>query len=447
MARGQKKEKKELTPEERLQNALVPEAEWPYVLPEGWKWVYLKYGFDVTSSKRIHKSDWRSEGIPFYRTRELVKLSANGYVDNDLFIEPPLYQEIAEKYGIPQKGDLLISGVGTIGVPYVVENDKQFYFKDGNVIWLQNKGNFVPQYIYYLFLSTFMYNQIHGMSAGTTVDTYTIINANKTIVPLPPSMKIQKAIVDFMGKEFRRLGEANDQIQSVLDSSEERKQSILHKAFIGELTEKWRKGQGVSKSTWKKMKLKDACNGLKYGTSSKSEKEGLMPVIRMGNLQHGEIDWDNLVYSNNQEDNEKYSLKAEDVLFNRTNSPEWVGKTSIYRGKQPAIYAGYLVKLDYKQELLIGEYLNYVMNSPEAKRYCNAVKTDGVNQSNISAKKIGEFVIPIPTICEQEEIIRIVNNYIDGEKTAYDSVDQTSDQIDEVKKALLSKAFRGELSF
>ena len=97
--------------------------EQPYALPQGWKWVYLRTGYEITSSKRIHKSDWRESGIPFYRTRELVKLSKYGYVDNELFIDKALYENIKHCYGVPSKNDILISGVGTIGVPYVV-NDK-----------------------------------------------------------------------------------------------------------------------------------------------------------------------------------------------------------------------------------------------------------------------------------------------------------------------------------
>ena len=112
-----------------------------------------------------------------------------------------------------------------------------------------------------------------------------------------------------------------------------------------------------------------------------------MIVIRMGNLQGGEIDWKNLAYSDDKNDIKKYKLSTGDVLFNRTNSAELVGKTSIYRGEYPAIYAGYLIKLDYDRNILSGEYLNYVLNSPNAKEYCNRVKTDGVNQSNINAKK------------------------------------------------------------
>lgn len=113
MARTAKK-KTELTPEEKLAQALIPETDQPYQVPKNWRWTFINSGFVVTSSKRIHKTDWLSEGIPFYRTRELVKLSENGYVDNELFISEELYSACKMNYGVPKVGDLLVSGVGTI---------------------------------------------------------------------------------------------------------------------------------------------------------------------------------------------------------------------------------------------------------------------------------------------------------------------------------------------
>ena len=187
--------------------------------PENWCWTYIKFLFDVTSSKRVHKEDWTNTGIPFYRTRELVKLSEQGYVDNELFITEDLYDKIIADYGKPTAGDVLISGVGTIGVPYVVENSTPFYFKDGNVIWFQNRKKCNAKYIYYLYKSLFMYNQIHGMSSGTTVDTYTIVNANGTMLPLPPLTE-QQRIVDRIESIFAKLDEAKEKAQAVVDGFE-----------------------------------------------------------------------------------------------------------------------------------------------------------------------------------------------------------------------------------
>lgn len=422
--------------------ALVPVEEQPYTVPANWRWCYIRAGYNVTSSKRIHKDDWKTEGIPFYRTRELVKLSEYGYVDNELFISPQLYEKCKREYGVPRINDLLISGVGTIGIPYVVKDETPFYFKDGNVIWLQNKGLFYSQYIFYLYKSHYMQNQVYGMSSGTTVDTYTIINANSTVIPAPPIAE-QQRIVDRIESLFSKLDEAKEKAQAVVDGYEDRKAAILHKAFTGELTEKWRKeNDGCFRKT---VTIKSICFSLAYGTASKSLKEGNVAVIRMGNLQGGEIDWGNLVYSNNEAENQKYRLYEGDILFNRTNSAEQVGKTSIYRGEMPAIYAGYLIKLDYDHSKINGEYLNYLLNSPEAKEYCNRVKTDAVNQSNINAQKIGAFEIPLISIDEQKELVGKVAFLIDSEKMTRDSAEKTIKSIETMKKSILAKAFRGEL--
>ena len=438
------KKKTALTIEERLQQALVPAEEQPYEVPENWVWTYISSGFDVTSSKRVHKSDWLSEGIPFYRTRELVKLSEQGYVDNELFISEDLYKTFKKEFGVPQKNDLLISGVGTIGVPYVISDEKEFYFKDGNVIWLKNKGVFDASYMYYLYKTVFIDNQIHSMSAGTTVDTYTIINAKNTIIPLPP-LSEQQRIVERIEELFAKLDEAKERLQEAADSFAVRKAAILHKAFTGELTKQWRRENGVSDESWEEKTIGEICSSLKYGTSKKSSDDGEVVVLRMGNLQNGEIDWSNLAYTSDEEDIKKYLLKSGDVLFNRTNSPELVGKTSIYRGEMPAIYAGYLIKLDYEKNIVVGDYLNYYLNSSKAKEYYMQVKTDGVSQSNINAKKIGEFEIPLPTLSEQHEIVRLINDLLARERAAQQAAEQALASIDLMKKSILARAFRGEL--
>lgn len=438
------KKKTALTIEERLQQALVPAEEQPYEVPENWVWTYISSGFDVTSSKRVHKSDWLSEGVPFYRTRELVKLSEQGYIDNELFISEDLYKTFKKEFGVPQKNDLLISGVGTIGVPYVISDEKKFYFKDGNVIWLKNKGVFDASYMYYLYKTVFVDNQIHSMSAGTTVDTYTIINAKNTIIPLPP-LSEQQRIVERIEELFAKLDEAKERLQEVADSFAVRKAAILHKAFTGELTKQWRCENGVSDESWEEKTIGEICSSLKYGTSKKSSDDGEVVVLRMGNLQNGEIDWSNLAYTSDEEDIKKYLLKSGDVLFNRTNSPELVGKTSIYRGEMPAIYAGYLIKLDYEKNIVVGDYLNYYLNSSKAKEYYMQVKTDGVSQSNINAKKIGEFEIPLPTITEQHEIVRLIDDLLARERAAQQAAEQALASIELMKKSILARAFRGEL--
>lgn len=141
-----------------------------------------------------------------------------------------------------------------------------------------------------------------------------------------PPLSEQQRIVDRIESLFTKLDEAKQKAQDALNSFETRKAAILHKAFTGELTARWRKEHGVRIESWKNVSVSEICHSLKYGTSKKSVSQGKVVVIRMGNLQDGEIRWDDLAYSNDEEDIEKYRLFSGDVLFNRTNSSALVGK-------------------------------------------------------------------------------------------------------------------------
>lgn len=144
----------------------------------------------------------------------------------------------------------------------------------------------------------------------------------------------------------------------------------------------------------------------KYGTSKKSVPSGILPVLRMGNIQDGEIVFDKLVFSNDLDDNKKLLLQYGDLLFNRTNSAELVGKTAIFRGQRNAIFAGYLILL--RPIFINSEYLNLLLNTPYARDYCNDVKTIGVQQCNINAEKISNLLVPIPNLFETVRIVEKV---------------------------------------
>lgn len=194
--------------------------------------------------------------------------------------------------------------------------------------------------------------------------------------------------------------------------------------------------------SWAWARTKTVSVDLPYGTSKKSNFSGKVAVLRMGNLQDGEIDYSDLVYSSDEEDIEKYYLLENDLLFNRTNSAEWVGKTSIYRGDTPAIYAGYLIRI---RTPLCGEYLNAVMNSVYAKNYCIRVKTDAVNQSNINAQKLGTFLVPVAPIKEQHRIVTSFKRTFEFTQCIQSGKKELSALIQSAKAKILDLAIRGQL--
>ena len=185
--------------------------------------------------------------------------------------------------------------------------------------------------------------------------------------------------------------------------------------------------------------------GVEYGTAAKSATTGRVPVLRMGNIQDAKFDWADLVFTSDDNEIAQYLLCAGDVLFNRTNSPELVGKTAIYKGERPAVFAGYLIRVNHIRAVVDGHYLNLFLNSHLARQHGNSVKTDGVNQSNINGAKLSNYPFPYCSIEEQREIASILAK-------TFSLIDETESNIvhelkkaDALRQSVLKKAFSGQL--
>lgn len=428
-----KKIQAQLTPEEKLQQALVPEAEQPYKVPDNWCYFFFTALIDIEGGTQPPKSQFVDEPLENYvRLVQIRDFASNKYA---------VYVPDSKKLRHFENNDILIARYGASLGRICTGMSGVYNVALAKIIFSENILN--RKYVYWMLQSDVF--QIPLLSISRTAQAgFNKDDLSTFSMPLPPLVE-QQRIVERIESLFAKLDEAKENLQNVLDGFETRKAAILHKAFTGELTANWRKQHGVSMDSWEEKCVSEICKNLKYGTSKKSELNGLVAVIRMGNLQNGEIDWNNLAYTDDEEDIKKYSLKKGDVLFNRTNSPELVGKTAIYRGEFPAIYAGYLIKLDYNENIINGEYFNYLMNSIRAKEYCQLVKTDGVSQSNINAKKIGAFQIPVPKLEEQTEIVRIIDGVFAKEQQAKELAENALAKIDLIKKSILARAFRGEL--
>ena len=141
----------------------------------------------------------------------------------------------------------------------------------------------------------------------------------------------------------------------------------------------------------------------------------------------------------------RYSLQPGDVLFNRTNSPELVGKTAIYRGERPAVFAGYLVRVNQINEIASGPYVAHYLNSPRARKHGMSVKTDGVNQSNINGAKLQEYPFPFCSPAEQAEIARILDTRLEGAECLEAEIDASLARAEALRQSILKQAFSGRL--
>lgn len=253
---------------------------------------------------------------------------------------------------------------------------------------------------------------------------------------LLPSLSEQRAIISRIETLFSDLDNGIAELKKAQKQLKIYRQAVLKKAFEGKLTDN-------SSIEW--VTLGSVCKSVEYGSSSKSLNDGEIPVLRMGNIQNGKIDWTDLKYSSDNNEIKKYQLNKNDVLFNRTNSPEHVGKTAIYRGERAAIFAGYLIRIHYIKGEVNPDYLNYFLNSTIAKQHGNKIKSFGVNQSNINGTKLKKYPFPKTTLNEQNKIVF----QIEYRLTIYDNVEQSiSDSLmkaEALRQSILKKAFEGKI--
>ena len=181
------------------------------------------------------QSDWKESGVPFYRAREIVKLSDNGYVDNELFISEEHYKKLSNEYGVPKAGDLMVSGVGTIGKTYVVKENDKFYYKDASVLCFSKKYDYLSSKFYRFVLeSNFLRQQMNEGSKGTTVDTITISTASNYLVVLPP-IKEQNKITNMVIQYLEFVDSIHDSKEQLSLLIRNTKFKILDLAIQGKL--------------------------------------------------------------------------------------------------------------------------------------------------------------------------------------------------------------------
>ncbi len=194
-----------------------------------------------------------------------------------------------------------------------------------------------------------------------------------------PPLEEQKRIVSRVRALQERIAAATSHLDRALALAESGRSSILEAAYDLALLPEVLRRRGDH--TYQPIvTVGDVAVDLLYGSSAKSERTGKIPVLRMGNIQQGEIDWTDLAFTSDNREIERYSLQPGDVLFNRTNSPQLVGKTGLYRGERPAIFAGYLIRIRCSERNVYAEYLTFCLNSPSGRSYCQRVKSDGVSQ-------------------------------------------------------------------
>jgi len=190
--------------------------------------------FRVGSSKRVLKSEWKDSGVPFYRGREVTRLALDGKVANELFISEGHYAELAAKTGVPEPGDIVITAIGTIGNAYVVGKDDRFYFKDASVLWMHRTSEISSDFVKFWIRSASFHDQLERGN-GATVDTLTIGKLQGLLMP-ELSAKEQERVVEELTAFEKGIGCLSSSYERKLADLATLRQSLLQKAFAGELT-------------------------------------------------------------------------------------------------------------------------------------------------------------------------------------------------------------------
>ena len=171
----------------------ISDDEKPFDIPESWRWVRLGDIAFIQSSKRVFEKDYVSDGIPFFRSKEIGDLCRGEQIKTQLFITREHYERLKEEYGVPQKGDILITSVGTIGNTWLCDG-REFYYKDGNITQICSSKLFYSKYVQLFINSPLFFSQAKATVAGTAYSALTIIKLKQMLLPLPPLAE-QKRIV------------------------------------------------------------------------------------------------------------------------------------------------------------------------------------------------------------------------------------------------------------
>lgn len=430
MAREKKKEI--LTPEERLQAALVPESEQPYKVPGNWCWTYLTKGAaecldsfrkPINASERAN----REGDIPYYGATGQV-----GWIDDFLTNE-----------------QLVL--VGEDGAPFLDLIKDKAYIIEGKA-WVNNHAHIlrsrfgtVGNLFLMHYLNVFNYNDFVN---GTTRLKLTQGSMDTMPVPIPPVPE-QQRIVDRIESLFAKLDEAKQKAQDALDSFETRKAAILHKAFTGELTAQWRKKHSIGMESWETKKLSEVSTlqtGLMKGKNY-SGKTVMLPYLRVANVQDGFLNLSEIKEIEVSEELiDRYSLKNGDVLFTEGGDYDKLGRGTVWQGQiKNCLHQNHVFVVRPQADVLSPYFLSYQAGSRYGKQYFLKCSKQTTNLASINSTQLKGFPVLMPTIEEQAQIVLLIDDLLAKEQQAKEAAEGVLEQIDLMKKAILARAFRGEL--
>lgn len=432
------KKKTALTIEERLQQALVPAEEQPYEVPENWVWVYGKNIFMPMESRKPDGEDFYYIDIDAIDNKNQVvteakkiktaqapsRASRKLHTGDTVFsLVRPYLKNIA--YIDVQLSDCIASTGFFVCTPNAALNDK---------------------YLYRLMVSSYVVDGLNKHMKGDNSPSIRKDDIENYPFPLPP-LSEQQRIVERIEELFAKLDEAKERLHEVADIFAVRKAAILHKAFTGELTKQWRCENGVSDESWEEKKFDDCIEKMQNGLSKRKGDEGNnIGVLRLANLGEDDLVLDDLRYILLTEKEEKnYLLSKDDVIMIRVNgSKDNVARQIVINTDEKLAFCDHIIRIKYNPNI-VARYVMYFSKTNAYRKYVEDNMVSSAGQNTISRKGLASLVIPLPSIEEQHEIVRLIDDLLARERAAQQATEQALVSIDLMKKSILARAFRGEL--
>lgn len=399
-------------------------------MKKGWQTKTLGDLYQIASSKRVLKSEWRAEGVPFYRGREVTRLAADGFVDNELFISEKHFAELSKDYGVPKAGDIVITAIGTIGNSHVVRDSDRFYFKDASVLWMKRTADVSSELINLWLKSPAFLNQL-DRGNGATVDTLTIQKLRSAELVVPPIPE-QHRIVGILDEAFAGIATAKAHAEQNRQNARALFESHLHAVFT-------QRGPG-----WKQKTLEEVATTFGRGKSKHRPRNepklygGKYPFVQTGDVRNADhfITEYSQTYSEDGLAQSKLWPKGTICITIAAN----IAETAIlsFDACFPDSVIGVVAN---PKEADVG-FIEYLLQSFKARIQAMG---KGSAQANINMGTFENERFPFPPVAEQRLIVATLDALREETQRLASVYERKLAALEELKKSLLHQAFTGEL--
>lgn len=433
-----KKKETALTPEERLQAALVPDWEQPYKVPKNWCWTKIGAVSTVVSkgtTPKGGKDAYTEQGVGFLRI-ENIDDCGNIVRDNLKYIPEEVHLGYLKR-SILYSGDLLVSIAGTLGKTAIV-TDVDLPLNTNQAlafIRLPNEFKSSARFLKYAIDSPIIQDILLRQTKVTSIPNLTLEIISQCPIPFPPVAE-QQRVVDCIESLFAQLDEAKEKAQAVVDSFETRKAAILSSAFRGEYTKKWRTQHGVPDTDWKTIRFDQAAD-IKSNLVDPAEY-GDYPHIAPDNIEKKTgvlLDYNTI--SEDKVTSGKHRFYPGQILYSKIRP--YLSKVVVVDFNGLCSADMYPIKAKENTR-----FLWYYMLSDEFLLQASSSGSRSV-LPKINQKELSALSVRMTSRDEQEEVVRILDDIFPKEQQAKEAAEAVLSQIDAIKKSILARAFRGEL--